>query len=220
MAGVEELSQRLLAYVAMVHAGVIPRIAVQLLLVVGEEGSGGEALVPDQRHPAAGPKDARKFGAGAGAIKPVEGLPGGNQVHAARLQAGGFGAASPGDELSKAAQEFFPGRTHGGVGLDGKHAVSILQENSGQQAGAGADIGRYPLRGKPAMAAQALQQLRRVGGAVADVVGNAIRETFGGAKFGRRSLVVGHWALGIRTRLQLSGEKRWKRWDVRRTKIA
>src|SRR5690348_9723214 len=60
------------------------------------------------------------------------------------------------------------------------------------------------------MTAQALQQLRRVGGAVADVVGNAIRETFGGAKFGRRSLVVGHWALGIRTRLQLSGEKRWK----------
>src|SRR5580700_10509545 len=90
----KEIAHVLLAWVAFLHAGVVRAEFSKQGFVVAEKGSCvREPLVPNDHHPACGFKDANEFGAGGVLVEPVEGLAGGDKIHACVIERGGFGGA-------------------------------------------------------------------------------------------------------------------------------
>ena len=142
--GVEEIGEDFGGELAVVNGGVIGGVAGEELFVGAEEGGGvGEAIVPDEGAEAGcggWAKDAVEFRFGARAVEPVEGLAGDDEVYAVVREGGGFGGGGDAGEAGGVAKFLFAGGAHGVVGLDAEDGVAVLQEEAGEQAGAGADV--------------------------------------------------------------------------------
>jgi len=145
------------------------------LLVVGLRAAEG-----DERHPTVGAKDAAELGEREGDVEPVEGAAGGDEVDGCGGKAGGFGCAFEDGEARPCGGEMFAGGAHLVVGFDGDDGIVVGEEDFGEHAGAGADVGDE-LAGLEA--APFAQELEEFGGgvalAIAVVVGDAAGEAFG-----------------------------------------
>src|SRR5215471_21399535 len=97
-----------------------------------------------------------------------------------RRECGGFGGTVDAREIPVALEEVLARGAHLLVGLDAEDAISIVEEELREQARAGADIGDDAVGVQVAFGAQEIQQSGRVAGAIADVVGHAIREALFG----------------------------------------
>ncbi len=100
----------------------------------------------DEDHPAVGLKDAAKLGEGAGDVEPVEGAAGGDDVDGGVREAGGFGGGVADGEAGRGVLEVFAGCAHLIVGFDGDDGIAVGEEDFGEHAGAGADVGDGPVR--------------------------------------------------------------------------
>ena len=117
--------------------------------VVGEEifevaGLRGFLLVAaegDDDQPAMGLEDAAELGEGAGDVEPVDGAAGGDDVDGVVGEAGGFGRGVAEVEAGPGVEELLADGTHLGVGFDGDDGMVVGEEDFGEHAGAGADVG-------------------------------------------------------------------------------
>lgn len=100
----------------------------------------------------------------AGRVKPVKGLPGSDEIHAAVRQASRFRAAVHASKPRFAGQQPFGRVAHFGVRLDAVYLATAPQKQLRQQAGATADVGDSGLRCQPAIAGQRRGDLGRVRG--------------------------------------------------------
>ncbi len=75
------------------------------------------------------------------AIKPVGRLGGGDEVDAVIGESGRFCGSLHAGEMWIGAQKFLAGLAHVGIRFDAEHAIAILQQHAGEDAGAGGNIG-------------------------------------------------------------------------------
>ena len=118
-------------------------------------------------------------------------LAGGDDRHAAVGERGGFGAAVARMEARVRRQLFFRGGAHGDVRLDGVDGVAVLEEEAGEDAGAGADVCDDGVGRQGAISREESEDLARIGRAEADVIGNAVREAGDGIGHGRHHYMNG-----------------------------
>ncbi len=112
----------------------------------------------------------------------MKGLPGDHEINAGSRQRGFLRRSGDVAKLRVFAQEIFAGLAHIGVGLDAIKQIPVGQEHLRQQAGARAYIGNRRFWGQRAVVTQHFENLRRVAGAVADVVVHAVGETLLGIR--------------------------------------
>lgn len=164
---------------------------VDLLVVVGEgldeafvtglEFGGGEvAFVPDEGGPGGEMEDAAEFVAGLEGVEPVEGLAGDDEVEGRGGEGGVFGGAVDAGEAGVLFEEGLSGGAHGGVGFDAEDAVAVVEEQFGEESGAGADIDDDGGGGEGVEGFEVGEEGLRVGGAELDVVFDAGGEALGG----------------------------------------
>ena len=199
-AGGEEGCEDVVGDVFVVYGGVVGGEVLEEFFVGDEEGGGGgEAVVPDEGdgaapppppHPPTEAEDAVEFFFAAGAVEPVEGLAGGDEVDAEVGEGGCFGGGVDGGEAREVAEVLFAGGAHVGVGLDAEDGVAVVEEEACEEAGAGADVGDDGVGREEAGGCEVGDDLGRVAVAefavVFDAVGEALGGVHGGMICGRR----------------------------------
>src|SRR5581483_1882129 len=165
----------------MINFFVLARVTVQHVLVGGEKWSVGQALVPDERDPAARLQNALELLAGTRAIEPVESLSGDDQLYAVAIQGCCLGAGGDAGEALVRFQEIFTRSPHLWVRFNAKDAIAVLQKQFGKEAGAATDIGDDPFRAATTVSPQAVEHLRRIPGPVLHVIFNSLGKAFGRA---------------------------------------
>ena len=75
----------------------------------------------------------------------MEGAAGGDHVDGCVGEAGGFGGGVADVKARRSAEELLAEGAHLGVGLDGDDGIVIGEEEFGEHAGAGADVGDEPV---------------------------------------------------------------------------
>jgi hypothetical protein len=160
------------------------RLAVmtpQQRLVVGKERRRlRRTLVPQQSRPTARTQDAQRLGVRALRVEPVERLACDQQLDAVGCERGRLGAAVDAAEAGVSPERCLGSGTHGGIGLDRGNPRPAPKQELGEDPGARAKVGHRGAALEPAAAAQQLDGLCRVAGAIARVVLYPRREAFAG----------------------------------------
>ena len=159
---------------------VVGPVSQKKLLVVQQEWSRvGAALVPDEDAPSTRFEDARKFCPRSFAIKPVGGLGRSDEVYRSRSQSGRLGSAGDRSQVGEFLQQAIARFAHGGIGLDGRYGVAILQQKPGESSGSRSDVGNKMFWPQSAIGPQKFDNLRRISRTVADVIFHSIGKTGG-----------------------------------------
>src|SRR5262249_55183285 len=158
------------------------------IFVRGRERSIEVAIVISDDNPAAGLEDAAEFRSCAIWLEPVEGLTCGDEIDAGVTERGRFRGGVDAAESIVRGEVFLSGVAHLGVGLDAVDAIAVLQKEFTEEASAGADVGDHVASAQVAFRAKECDELGRVAGAIADVVGHAGGETLFGVGEGH-----GNW---------------------------
>ena len=163
--------------------GVIGGEGLQKRLVVAQKRRGIDVpVVPDQREPAAGLQNARKFRARPVAVEPVERLRGGDEIDTPDGQRRCLRRAVDTDEVRVVHQCPFARRAHLGVRFDAVESARVRQQHRAENPRARADVSHHrtsPQRPRPV---QHVQHLRRITRAKPDVILDPARKAARGIR--------------------------------------
>ncbi|MEK6256259.1 MAG: hypothetical protein N2C13_02935 [Chloroflexota bacterium] len=163
------------------HDGtVFGAVGVDDVFVSADDETGLVTRVPNECDHAAGFEDALEFRFGFGAVEPVKGLGGGDEIDGMVGQGGGLGGGVEAGEIWIAAQTFFCDQAHGLVGFDCQNRVTVIEEELCEQASAGADVCDSGMGGEVGIFCQVADNFRRIARAIFAVVNGAAGEACGG----------------------------------------
>src|SRR5690242_336834 len=112
----------------MINLRVIGAVSLEQLLVLDQKRTRiNPTIIPHQHNPSIGSQDAPEFGAAALAVKPMEGLPGGDKIHACFGQRGGFSSGGYTDEFRIGMEQLLAPFSHLPIGFDTEDFIPIRE---------------------------------------------------------------------------------------------